>query len=102
MNSNCRELICCHSKDGSGSSGLFGEYTCDTPVIALTEMLDSVKTQFTPDIVMITGGIIARDLTLTQAQVLTSMTATFTTIKAKFPAAQIYFSLGEEEFGPSF
>lgn len=62
---NCRENVCCKERDGPVSSGAaetYGNTNCDTPYSSLSAILDSIKKTYTPDIVVITGGVYGRDL----------------------------------------
>ncbi len=68
---DCGELICCQEKHGQTGSDLSGEYghsNCDTPPDSVTEMLQRIKDQYTPDIVIVSGGLVSRDLTLTEEE----------------------------------
>jgi hypothetical protein len=54
-------------------SETYGNANCDTPGDAIDKMLASISASYTPDLILITGGLASRDLSLTQASVITSV-----------------------------
>ena len=65
-------------------AGVYGDYNCDTPPDAIDEMLDRIKALYTPDLILISGGLVSRDLNLNQAAALTSLGKTLDMIRSKF------------------
>jgi predicted MPP superfamily phosphohydrolase len=49
-------------------------------------MLASIAAAHTPDLIIITGGMVSRDLTLTSENALTSIASTLAKVAAVFPA----------------
>jgi predicted MPP superfamily phosphohydrolase len=84
---DCRERRCCHESDGiSGTlSESYGHFNCDTPSDAIDKMLSSISAAHTPDLVLITGGIVSRDTRMTKAEALISIDATLMKVKLAFP-----------------
>lgn len=99
---NCGQLICCQAKHGTVEplSETYGNVNCDTPSDAIDKMLASIAAAHTPDLIIITGGLVSRDLTLSKASALTSVATTLGKIATVFPTAQTYVALGGDEFGP--
>ncbi|TNV81201.1 hypothetical protein FGO68_gene7320 [Halteria grandinella] len=98
----CGELICCQAKHGEVEplAETYGNPNCDTPADALDKMLASIAASHTPDLILITGALVSRDLSLTQPDAPPSLLSTLSKIAAVFPATQTYVALSGWEFGP--
>jgi hypothetical protein len=66
-------------------SETYGNFNCDTPEAALDKMLASIATAHSPNLIIITGGLVTRDPTLSLASVLTNLDTTLDKIAAAFP-----------------
>jgi hypothetical protein len=66
---DCADLVCCQAKHGTSGihAGKYGHRNCDTPGVTVSDLLTSIKTGYPPDLVLITGGLVTRDLSLTPA-----------------------------------
>jgi hypothetical protein len=53
------------------------------------------------DVILITGGLVARDSFLSPAAVLAAYKLILNQLQAAFPTTQIYFALGASDLGPT-
>lgn len=97
--SDCGELICCQAKHGTEVpvAETYGNHNCDTSSEALDKMLASIAAAQTPNLIIITGGLVSRDPSLTPAEALASVSTTLAKIAAAFPGVQTYIALGATE-----
>jgi organic radical activating enzyme len=58
-------VVCCQAKHGNSTTtpaGKYGAEECDTPAATLDEILADVKEKVaSPEIILITGGLVSRD-----------------------------------------
>jgi sphingomyelin phosphodiesterase len=58
---NCEGYLCCHESDGYAKkegeipAGYWGAYLCDIPTRTFTTMLDFIKQEVKPDMMIMTG-----------------------------------------------
>lgn len=99
--SDCKDLVCCQDKHGSSGYALskkYGNAQCDTPEVTLNDIIDDVKDKVaTPEIILVTGGLVTRDANLTQAQRVASFGKTIAKFKTAFPTSRIFVALGNTD-----
>eukprot|EP00347_Sterkiella_histriomuscorum_P021519 403333694 len=86
--SKCGGLICCRYKDGTDDplANPKGEKSCDTPQESFQAMLNAIKFVRQPDLILVTGGLVARDLKATESDI---------------ADAQMFAAVGTDEFLPN-
>ncbi|CDW83826.1 UNKNOWN [Stylonychia lemnae] len=100
---NCGNILCCRQIYGTSGeqANARGDYRCDTPSQTFNDLLSRIAAQVTPDIIFVTGGMMARDLNTTEDQVISNYSLALDQIRARFGSAQIYSAFGTDEFLPN-
>jgi hypothetical protein len=97
----CGGVVCCQSKYGTTDLPLakkYGEKHCDTPEATLDEIIADVKEKVaSPEIILLTGGLVSRDPYLTNSDRVTSFGNTLSKFRSAFPDALIFVALGSTD-----